>query len=59
MKKDGSVDRITIFKGLDKEIDESVIRILKNMPKWSPATIKGEPVNCSFSRNLFYEFPDD
>ena len=59
VKKDGTVDRITIFKGLDKEIDESVIRILKNMPKWSPATIKGEPVNCSFSRNLFYEFPDD
>jgi TonB family protein len=41
---DGSVRNIRVPQSLSKEIEEEVLRVLKNMPEWSPALRDGVPV---------------
>lgn len=44
IEKDGSVSNIQIEKGLGYGCDEEVIRVLKKLPKWKPAELRGEKV---------------
>jgi periplasmic protein TonB len=44
VEEDGTLTSIRISKSLSKECDEEVIRLLKNSPKWIPATENGKPV---------------
>ena len=41
---DGFPTHIEIVKSLTKECDEEVIRLIKNMGLWKPATVNGVPV---------------
>ena len=40
---------VGILKGLDYSIDGEVLRLLKAMPRWIPATKNGEPVRYKVS----------
>jgi outer membrane biosynthesis protein TonB len=53
VKSDGTLDEITILKGLSScpECDAEAIRIIKSMPKWKPGSIAGVPVA------LYYNLP--
>ena len=42
--KDGSILNIKVLRSLDKDCDLEAIRIMKKMPKWKPATIRGRRV---------------
>ena len=44
IEKDGNVSDIQIEKGLGYGCDEEVIRVLKKMPKWKAAELRGEKV---------------
>ncbi|WP_165953108.1 energy transducer TonB [Pedobacter changchengzhani] len=44
IEKDGSVTEIKIDKGLGFGLDEEVMRVMKRMPKWSPAKLNGNDV---------------
>ena len=46
--KDGVVTNIQIDRKLGHGCDEEVIRVLKRMPKWTPAKLDGKPVNYRF-----------
>lgn len=46
--KDGIVTNIQIDRKLGHGCDEEVIRVLKRMPKWTPAKLDGKPVNYRF-----------
>ncbi|KQN35080.1 hypothetical protein ASE92_10675 [Pedobacter sp. Leaf41] len=46
--KDGVVTNIQIDRKLGHGCDEEVIRVLKRMPKWTPAKLHGKPVNYRF-----------
>lgn len=37
VNRDGSIQDITLAKGLDNAIDQEAIRVVKKMPKWIPA----------------------
>ena len=41
-----------ILKGLDEQVDEQVLRLLKAMPRWTPATRNGIPVRYKVSMPL-------
>jgi len=43
--KKGNIKDPKIFKGTGSAFDQEVVRVFKNMPKWSPGKIKGEPVD--------------
>lgn len=44
VEEDGDLTSIRISKGLCKECDEEVIRLMKNSPRWIPATENKLPV---------------
>ena len=44
IEKSGDVSAVSIIKGIEETIDEELIRILKAMPTWIPATRNGNPV---------------
>ena len=44
VEKDGTISDIKVLKGIGGGCDEEGIRVLKQMPKWVPATKKGKPV---------------
>lgn len=48
--KDGSIKNVGILRGCNPELDKEAMRIfrLPNMPKWTPGTLNGEPVNVTF-----------
>lgn len=43
--KTGSLRDIKIVKGLQPELDEEAVRVIKSMPLWNPAMRAGVPVN--------------
>lgn len=43
---DGSLQDVKILKGVSKEIDREAKRVVKSMPKWTPAEQKGESVRA-------------
>jgi len=45
---DGSITNAKIIRGLSSEIDEEVLRLVNNMPKWAPGRIKGQRVRTIF-----------
>lgn len=49
VEKSGDITYVGILKGLDYSIDEEVLRLLKAMPRWIPATKNGEPVRYKVS----------
>lgn len=42
--KDGKVEDANILRGIDQELDNEVLRVINDLPDWSPATKNGEPV---------------
>lgn len=44
VERDGSVSNVYLEKECHCEIDSKLISIFKNMPRWSPALIFGQPV---------------
>ena len=48
VEKDGSVTDVKVIKGLDITCDAEAVRVVKNMPKWMPATLNGKRVKQKF-----------
>ena len=49
VQKDGSVSHAKIAKSVDPELDAEALRIVKGMPKWTPGTQNGKPVNVKYT----------
>jgi len=45
---DGSLVNFEIMKGINKELNLEAVRLIRNMPKWKPATQNGKVVNSSY-----------
>ena len=52
VEKSGDITYVGILKGLDYSIDDEVLRLLKAMPRWTPATKNGEPVRYKVTMPL-------
>lgn len=49
VEKDGSVANVHVAKKVDFYLDTEAIRVIKKMPKWTPASRYGVPVSTVFS----------
>lgn len=49
IEKDGSVSNVTIARGVDKLLDDEAIRVIKKLPKFTPAKQRGKPVRMIFT----------
>ncbi len=48
VEKDGSVTNVHVVRGIDKTIDKEAMRVVANMPKWSPGESAGRKKAASF-----------
>jgi TonB family protein len=55
---DGSLTDIEIVKGLEGGFNEEVIRLLKLMPKWKPATRDGKPFRSVYNMPMTFRIND-
>ncbi|MGG6550290.1 UNVERIFIED_CONTAM: energy transducer TonB, partial [Prevotella sp. 15_C9] len=44
----GSLSDITVMKNLTPALDEESILVVKSMPKWKPANLKGKAVKSKY-----------
>ena len=44
IEKDGSISDVKISRSVDPSLDCEALRVVKAMPKWTPAKLKGIPV---------------
>lgn len=47
VKADGTIGNIKIKRMVDPDLEEESIRLIKNMPKWTPATDNGQAVEST------------
>lgn len=41
---DGTINAISVIKGVEQSLDEEAVRIIREMPKWEAAILNGRPV---------------
>ena len=44
IEKDGSISDVKVIRSVDPSLDREALRVVKAMPKWTPAKLKGIPV---------------
>lgn len=49
VEKDGSISNVKVLRGIGGGCDEEAVRVIKNMPKWSPGKQRGRPVRAQFN----------
>lgn len=52
VERSGDVSNVGILKGIDEMVDDQILRLLKAMPRWTPATRNGVPVRYRISMPL-------
>jgi periplasmic protein TonB len=45
----GSVDQVSIARGVDPNLDAEAIRVVRSLPKWKPGKQRGEAVNVWYT----------
>ncbi|MBA3899146.1 MAG: energy transducer TonB [Bacteroidetes bacterium] len=59
VNKDGKVTNVIVIKIVSKLLDEEAMRVVKAMPRWTPAyNEKGLPENTEFTMPIKFSFGD-
>ena len=48
IEKDGAVSNVKVLKSAQENLDKEAVRVVENMPKWTPGMDKGKPVRVSY-----------
>ncbi len=55
VKSDGSIGNVRITKSVDTNLDKEAVRLVKSMPRWTPGTQDGKPVNVEFTLPITFK----
>ena len=58
IQSDGSISDVKILESSWPDLDEEAMRVVKAMPKWTPATTDGNPVASQFSLPINFRLQD-
>ena len=58
IEKDGHLTNFKIEKSLEKDFDDEAIRVLKKMPRWTPAMKNGKIVRVRFAIPIKFMLTD-
>lgn len=47
--KDGHISDVTVVRSVEPSLDKEAIRVVRNMPRWTPGKQGGEPVRVRFT----------
>lgn len=56
VEPDGTITNVQIIRGVDIYLDFEVMRVVENMPKWSPGKMNGKPVRQLYNMPLRISF---
>ncbi|KKB58849.1 M56 family metallopeptidase [Parabacteroides gordonii] len=56
INKDGSLSDIKVVKSLTPLLDAEAVRVVKNMPKWTPGKVKGKVVRVAYTTPITYKY---
>lgn len=59
VSKIGEISNVTIIRSLDPRCDEEVIRIVREMPKWTPGKQGGKEVDVYYTLPILYKLEKD
>lgn len=55
INKDGSISDIKVLKNLTPALDAEAVRVVKNMPKWTPGKVKGKVVRVAYTTPITFK----
>lgn len=58
VKANGCITDVILLNLPRKELADDVVRIIKNMPCWQPATYEGKPVDASYTIYFYFRLKD-
>ena len=47
--KDGSIENIKVVRSISPALDKEAIRVVADMPRWTPGELRGEKVNVKYA----------
>lgn len=47
--KDGHISDVTVLRSVDPSLDKEAVRVVRNMPRWTPGKQGGEPVRVRYN----------
>ncbi|MBE3086707.1 MAG: TonB family protein [Bacteroidetes bacterium] len=51
---DGSIDQVSVLKGVDPELNAEAVRVFKLLPSWKPGKLAGTPVKVWYSMPVIF-----
>ena len=57
VKEDGSIDNMNVLEHTDPMLEIEALRVLRNMPKWIPATLSGKPIVSYSILSITFKIP--
>ncbi|MBR6198040.1 MAG: M56 family metallopeptidase [Bacteroidaceae bacterium] len=57
VEKDGSLSNLKVIRSVNSEFDKEAIRLVKSMPKWTPAIKDGKYVRCKYTMPVTFKLP--
>jgi TonB family protein len=54
VEPDGSLSDIELVRKVAPELDEEVLRVVKAMPKWIPASQNNKPIRAKFTMPITF-----
>ncbi|MDE7408817.1 MAG: energy transducer TonB [Muribaculaceae bacterium] len=58
VKTDGALDKLSIVRLVDPDLEAEAIRLVKGMPAWKPATVEGKPVDSESNLEVVFTLPE-
>ena len=59
VEKDGSITNIKVLEGVCRSIDDEALRVIRNMPKWSPGMQRGKAVRVQYNMPIRFILAGD
>ncbi len=58
VKTDGALDKLSIVRLVDPDLEAEAMRLVKGMPAWNPATVGGTPVDSESNVEVVFTLPE-
>lgn len=56
--EDGSIAQEKVMRGVEPSLDAEALRLVKQMPKWTPGTEQGEPVKVRYNVPIVFRMTE-
>jgi len=56
--KQGRVTKPTVAQGISPELDAEAVRVVSTLPPFTPASLKGKPIDCNFQIAVRFRLGD-